>query len=251
MDIPGKPMTQKVSKQAIEIIFENDSFLAVNKAAGILTVPDRMQSETSLKDILAAKYGSIFTVHRLDRETSGIILFAKNEAAHKYFSTLFENRTVEKFYTALVHGTPSQRTGLIDAPIAEHPVHKGQMFVTRQGKASSTGYEVLETFGRYSLVKFLLHTGRTHQVRVHAKHIGHPVACDPLYGDGQPILLSTIKKKYKLSKTEEAEKPILSRVALHAHQLIFKDTEGSNFNLTAEFPKDIKALLQQLRKQNH
>jgi 23S rRNA pseudouridine1911/1915/1917 synthase len=249
MYLPEKSMDNKFSKIAIDIIFENDSFLAVNKAAGLLTVPDRMQSETSLKDILAAKYGSIFTVHRLDRETSGIILFAKNDTAHKYFSTLFESRAVEKFYTALVHGTPTKPTGLIDAPIAEHPIHKGQMIVTRKGKASTTGYEVLETLGRYSLVKFLLHTGRTHQVRVHAKHIGHPIACDPLYGDGQPILLSSIKKKYKLSKAEEAEKPILSRVALHAHQLIFKDAEGHHFNLNAEFPKDLRALLQQLQKQ--
>ncbi|MFT3681478.1 MAG: RluA family pseudouridine synthase [Ferruginibacter sp.] len=235
-------------KGQLNIIFENDAFVAVNKPAGLLSVPDRMQSETSLKDLLIEKYGSIFTVHRLDRETSGIIVFAKDETTHKYLSGLFEGREIGKFYLALVHGILQEKSGLIDAPIMEHPVQKGLMVINRNGKASSTGYEVLEELGKYSLVKFQLHTGRTHQVRIHAKNIGHPVVCDPLYGDGQPVLLSSIKKKYKLSKTEDEERPMLNRVALHAHQLIFKDAAGEQFELTAELPKDIRALMQQLKK---
>jgi 23S rRNA pseudouridine955/2504/2580 synthase/23S rRNA pseudouridine1911/1915/1917 synthase len=234
----------------LDIIFENTAFVVINKPAGMLSIPDRTQSEPSLKDILIERYGKIFTVHRLDRETSGIILFAKDEETHKYFSKKFEERDVEKYYLGLVYGTLSTASGIIDAPIMEHPVFKGQMVVNRKGKPSVTEYEVVEALGKYSLVKFRIHTGRTHQIRVHAKDIGHPIACDPLYGDGKPILLSSIKKKYKLSKQEEEERPILNRVALQSYQLKFKDAAGNDYDLTAELPKDIRALIQQLKKNN-
>ncbi|UEG50030.1 RNA pseudouridine synthase [Ferruginibacter lapsinanis] len=229
-------------------IFENEDFVILNKPAGVLSIPDRTQSEPSLKDMLIEKYGSILTVHRLDRETSGIILFAKNETAHKYFSKQFEERGVEKFYMGLVHGTPIHKTGTIDAAIMENPVFKGQMVINKKGKPSVTDYEVIEELGKYSLVKFQIHTGRTHQIRVHAKNIGHPIVCDPLYGDGKPVLLSSFKKKFKLSKHDEEERPILNRVALHSYQLKFKDAAGKPFDLTAELPKDIRALMQQLKK---
>ena len=213
-----------------------------------MSIPDRTQSEPSLKDMLIEKYGSIFTVHRLDRETSGIILFAKNEVSHQYFSKQFEDRSMEKYYLGLVHGTPSHRTGSIDAPIMEHTALKGVMVVNKKGKPSLTDYELVEALGKYALVKFRIHTGRTHQIRVHAKNIGHPIACDPLYGDGKPVLLSSIKKKYKLSKHDDEERPILNRVALHSYELKFKDAAGQEFDLTAELPKDIRALIQQLKK---
>ena len=234
-------------KKNIDIVFENNNFVAVNKPAGMLSVPDRTQSEISLKDILIEKYGTIFTVHRLDKETSGIILFAKDEISHKYLSKAFEEKTVKKYYVGLVHGTPPQ-SGTIDGPIMEHPVQKGLMIVNRKGKPSLTDYELQESFGKYSLVKFRIHTGRTHQIRVHAKNIGYPIACDPLYGDGKPILLSSIKKKYNLSKNEEEERPILNRVALHSYQLKFTDADGNAFDLVAELPKDIRALVQQMKK---
>ena len=236
-------------KKNIDIIFENEHFVAVNKPAGMLSIPDRIQSETSLKDILIEKYGHIFTVHRLDKETSGIILFAKDEATHKYLSKAFEEKTVEKYYLGLVHGTPPQ-SGTIDGPIMEHPIQKGLMTVNRRGKPSLTDYELQETYGKYSLVKFRIHTGRTHQIRVHAKNIGHPIACDPLYGDGTAIRLSSIKKKYNLSKKEEEERPILNRVALHSYQLKLTDADGKVYDLIAELPKDIRALIQQMKKNN-
>jgi 23S rRNA pseudouridine1911/1915/1917 synthase len=214
----------------------------------MLSIPDREQSQTSLKDILIQKYGSIFTIHRLDKETSGIILFAKDEVTHKFFSRQFEERSVEKFYVGLVHGIPQNKTGTIDAPIMEHPLQKGKMIIDKKGKPSITDYEVLENLGKYALVKFQIHTGRTHQIRVHARNIGHSIVCDSLYGDGKPVLLSSLKKKYNLNKNEEEQKPILARVALHSYQLKFKDINGEAFNLVAEQPKDIRALLQQLRK---
>jgi 23S rRNA pseudouridine1911/1915/1917 synthase len=235
-------------KIAPEVIFENEHFIAINKPAGMLSIPDRIQSEPSLKDLLIQKYGSIFTIHRLDKETSGIILFAKDEETHKYFSKQFEERSVEKFYMGLVHGSLPNKAGTVDAPIMEHPIFKGQMVVNKNGKVSVTDYEVVEDLSKYSLVKFQLHTGRTHQIRVHAKNIGHPLVCDPLYGDGKPVMLSSIKKKFKLSKHDDEERPLLNRVGLHSYQLKFKDAEGKEFDLTAELPKDIRALLQQLKK---
>ena len=231
-----------------EIIFENDSFVAINKPAGLLSIPDREQTQTSLKDILLAKYGMIFTVHRLDKDTSGIIIFAKNEAAHKYFSQLFEERKIEKYYQGLVHGCPVAKKGTIDAPISEHSLQKGLMVVHRRGKPSVTDYEVIEEHKSYSLVQFQLHTGRTHQIRVHCKNIGHPLACDELYGDGKPIMLSSIKHKYKLSRHDDEERPMLNRLALHSYRLKFTDADGKVIDLVAELPKDIRALLQQLKK---
>jgi 23S rRNA pseudouridine955/2504/2580 synthase/23S rRNA pseudouridine1911/1915/1917 synthase len=122
------------------------------------------------------------------------------------------------------------------------------MIIHKRGKASVTDYEVLEEFGKYSFVRFQIHTGRTHQIRVHMQYLGHPLVCDDLYGDPTPILLSTLKKKFKLSKNELEERPIMSRLALHAAALHFKDATGEKLQLEAEMPKDMRALLQQLRK---
>jgi 23S rRNA pseudouridine1911/1915/1917 synthase len=247
-DFSNTPKPAPVFKLAAAIIFENENFLAVNKPAGLLSIPDRMQSEVSLKDMLLNKYGSIFTVHRLDKDTSGIILFAKNETTHKFLSQAFEERRVEKFYQGIVHGSPAEKKGTIDAPISEHLVQKGLMVIHRNGKPSVTDYEVIEDYKSYSLLQFQLHTGRTHQIRVHCKNIGHPLACDELYGDGKPVLLSSLKKKYKLSKHDDEERPMLNRLALHSYCLKFSDAGGNAFNLIAELPKDIRALLQQLKK---
>jgi 23S rRNA pseudouridine955/2504/2580 synthase/23S rRNA pseudouridine1911/1915/1917 synthase len=175
-------------------------------------------------------------------------MFAKDEETHKFFSKQFEERTVEKYYLGLVHGSMPDKSGSMDGPIMEHPVFKGQMVINKNGKPSLTDYEVMEELGKYSLVKFQIHTGRTHQIRIHSKNIGHPIVCDPLYGDGKPVLLSSIKKRYKLSQHDEEERPMLNRVALHSCQLKFKDSEGKEFDLEAELPKDIRALVQQLRK---
>ncbi|HMH33113.1 MAG TPA: pseudouridine synthase, partial [Puia sp.] len=101
----------------LDIIFEQDDFIVINKPAGMLSIPDRTQSAESLKDILQKKYPQVFTVHRLDKDTSGVIVFAKNEQTHQYLSTAFEERMVEKYYTGIVHGTLAQKEGRIDAPI--------------------------------------------------------------------------------------------------------------------------------------
>jgi 23S rRNA pseudouridine955/2504/2580 synthase/23S rRNA pseudouridine1911/1915/1917 synthase len=230
------------------IVYEDDNLIALNKPSGLLSIPDREGKDISLKKLLIEKYGSIFTVHRLDRDASGLIVFAKNEETHKHLSLQFEERQTEKIYVGLVIGSLSEKKGSIDAPIAEHPAKKGLMNVYRTGKESLTDYEVLEDFKIFSWVQFQIHTGRTHQIRVHAKHIGHPIVCDGLYGDGKPILLSSLKHKFKLSKNELEERPILNRLALHALSLKFETTNGETIKLEAPLPKDLRALLQQLRK---
>lgn len=231
-----------------ETIFENADFIVINKPAGLLSIPDRTQSAESLKDILQKKYEQIFTIHRLDKETSGLIVFAKNETTHKFLSTAFEERTVEKIYIGLVQGTMVNEDGIIDAAMMEHPGKNGTMIAHKKGKPALTHYKVLEALGPYTLVQFQIHTGRTHQIRVHMQHIGHAIACDVLYGNAQPVFISSFKRKYKLSKSEEEEKPILQRLGLHAHQLKFKDANGNEYAFEAPLPKDMRALVNQLKK---
>lgn len=230
------------------IIQETEDFVAVNKPSGMLTIPDRA-ANTGLKNFLQQAYGDIYTVHRLDRDTSGIVVFARNEDTHKLLSQLFEGREVEKYYQGLVQGKLLDTSGTIDAGIMEHPVKKGTMVINKKGKASITDYEVLESFRFFSWMKFQIHTGRTHQIRVHMQSLGNPIVCDEVYGDGKPVLLSSLKKNYHLSKKEEAERPILSRLALHSWKLKFTLKE-KEYDLEAELPKDLRALLQQLRKSN-
>jgi 23S rRNA pseudouridine1911/1915/1917 synthase len=231
------------------ILFENDDFVAVNKEPGMLTIPDRHDdTQLSLYKILNQKYGKIFIVHRLDRDTSGLILFAKNETMHKYLSQLFEKRNIEKKYLGIVRGSMPDKKGLINEPIAEHPVKKGMMAINKKGKASLTNYEVLEDYGIYSLVQFEIQSGRTHQIRVHTKSLGHPIICDEVYGDGKAILLSSFKKKYKLSQNELEERSIISRLGLHSFSLRFKDVDTKDYFIEAPLPKDMSALLQQLKK---
>lgn len=235
--------------KGFSIIFENDDFIAINKEAGMLTIPDRHdETQLSLYKILNYQYGKIFIVHRLDRDTSGLVLFAKNEATHKYLSQLFEKRNIEKNYLGFIRGSLHENKGMVNEPIAEHPSRKGAMVINKKGKSSLTEYEVLQDFGIYSLVKFNIQSGRTHQIRVHMKSLGHPIACDAIYGDGKPILLSSFKKKFKLSQHDEEERPLVNRLALHSYQLKFKDAKEIEHLLEASLPKDMKALLQQLKK---
>ena len=235
-------------KSADHIIFQNDDFVAINKPSGLLTIPDREGKELSLKTVLKEKFGEIFTVHRLDRDTSGLVVFALNEAAHKHLSQQFEGRETGKIYNGLVLGKLTNEEGVVNEPIAEHPTKKGLMTVWRKGKESITEYKVLEDFRLYSWMQFKILTGRTHQIRVHMKHLGHPIACDTAYGDGKPVLLSQLKTKFKLSRADEEERPLLNRLALHSLQLRFKGLNGETFDLEATLQKDLRATVNQLEK---
>ncbi len=234
----------------LEILYQDDDMLVVNKPAGVLVIPDRFNSDLpSLNRMLETKLGQqVWVVHRLDRDTSGVICFAQNEQTHRYLSKLFEAHEVGKFYAGIVQGRVIPEEGRIEAPITEHPATKGKMMVAKKGKLSVTDYKVAEQWALHSLVQFQIHTGRTHQIRVHMQSMGHPIVCDELYGDGKPFLLSAIKKKYKLSDKEETERPILSRLALHAYRLALHKEDGTLVDVQAPLPKDMAACVNQLNK---
>ncbi len=239
------------NKNKLKILFENEDLVAINKPSGMLTIPDRYNADLpSVYTSLQKQYDKIFIVHRLDRDTSGIVIFAKNEVAHKWLNTLFENRTIDKFYLGIVKGSPIDKNGIINEPIAEHQHQKGVMIITKRGKPSITEYNVVDDFGIYSLIKFKILSGRTHQIRVHMQHLGHPLVCDEVYGDGKSVFISSFKKKFKLNREQE-EQPVLKRLGLHAYQIKFNNHAGQLVNIIAELPKDLKALLQQLSKQKN
>lgn len=233
-----------------DIIFEDDYVLVVNKPADLLTIPDRFDAKKpSLLGTLSQQLGKIFTVHRLDRETSGIIVFAKTEEAHRHLSIQFEKHETSKIYLALLDGVLHQEEGEINKPIAPHSSISGKMVVAKRGKESLTLYKVIERFKYFTLVEANIKTGRTHQIRVHFQSIGYPLAVDVLYGRKQFILLSQIKSnRFKLNKLEE-ERPIMSRTTLHAHKLVFRHPATEEpMTFEAPVPKDFSALLNQLRK---
>jgi 23S rRNA pseudouridine1911/1915/1917 synthase len=236
---------------AIDILFENDDYVFVNKPSGMLTILDRHDPTLpSVVGFLRKKFPDIYTVHRIDKDTSGCIVFAKNSAAHRHASMAFEGRNVTKKYLGLVLGTLPKLSGSITDKIMDHPTIKGKMIVNAKlGKETITNFTELENFKGYSLVEYHILTGRMHQIRIHSANMGNPLLCDPIYGQDTPIMVSMFKrKKFKLSKFTEEERPILNRLALHSHSIEFADEAGKIIKVDAPLFKDMAATLQQLRK---
>jgi len=235
----------------LEILHADDQIVLINKASGMLSIPDRYAPEKpNLLTLLKNKYGDIYTVHRLDKETSGILVYARTEEAHKHLSKQFQERTVDKIYLTLVDGQLHEPEGTIDKPIAPHPHISGKMIVTPKGKESRTDWKAVEIFKNFTLVEANIKTGRTHQIRVHFEAMGYPLAVDSKYGRREAFLLSEIKskKKYRLGKDQE-ERPLLSRSILHAFRLtLTHPTTGERLSQEAPLPKDFRAVVQQLRK---
>jgi RluA family pseudouridine synthase len=232
------------------LLHEDDHLLLVNKPADVLTVPDRHDPDLpNLKHMLGERYGRIIPVHRLDRPTTGLLVFARTPEAHRALSMQFEARDVEKVYLALVDGVPDPAEGEIDEPIAPHPAKVGRMMVSNRGKFARTDYKVMETLGKFSLVGVQIFTGRTHQIRVHLAYIGHPLLVDPFYGRRTEFMLSEVKgRRYNKGK-HERERPLLSRVPLHASRLGFTHPATGEFlRFEAQLPKDMRAMVKQLGK---
>ncbi len=231
------------------ILHEDEDLIIVDKPAPYLTIPDRYdQTIPSLVGKLSENRDQVFVNHRLDKETSGLILFTKNEGAHKKMSEAFESRTIEKYYYGLVHGAPPEEVGLIDLGISAAPGKRKGMIINENGKPSQTKYRVINQWSRYALIEAKLITGRQHQIRVHMRAIGCPLVSDKLYGDGNSFFLSDIKRKMNRS-SEREEQPLLSRVGLHAHKLEFAHpTTGASLEFESKLPKDMKAVVHQLTK---
>ncbi len=231
-----------------DILFEDADLLVVNKPAGWLSIPDRQKKEkTNLRDWLTEQKGPVWVVHRLDRETSGVMCFARNEAAHRHLSLQFSGREVGKTYLALVEGIPPEPTGTIDRAIVPHPTVPGKMMCSNKGKPARSHFQVMEVFRFCSLLKVTIETGRTHQIRVHLADIGFPLLVDALYGQRDQLTISDVKR-WNLAGSEQP-RPLLARIALHAFSLRLRHpATEEEMEFTAPLPKDLKATLNQLRK---
>jgi RluA family pseudouridine synthase len=226
------------------ILFEDENYIAIDKPSGISSLDDRQDERNILA--LARHYNpSAQVCHRLDKETSGTLLIAKNPEAYRHMSMLFESREVTKIYHAVCDGLHQFKKVEVDAPIAHLP--KGKVTIDkRSGKPSLTFFKSLHAYKMHTLVECKPVTGRMHQVRIHLAHLGAPITGDIEYG-GRYFYLSSVKKNYKLGKFED-EKPLISRLALHAKSIRFDLPSGKKKTIESPYPKDFRVLLAQLEK---
>ena len=242
---PSVPLT-------LDIPFENDDFLVVNKPAGIPVIGERWTRQEFFKDAIVEHYKKtkqscqVRIVHRIDKETSGLVVVAKSQKMEKYLCKLFENRKIYKEYHAIVAGVPEDK-GTIDLKIAQASKRSNRMIISEFGKKAVTHYEVQDTFGDFALLKVMIETGRTHQIRVHMASQGFPLAIDSIYGYRTSISLSEIKSNY-VPKKRRLEKPLMSRLTLHSARLSFSLPDGTPFDVEAPMPEDMQRLLKMLQK---
>lgn len=238
-----------MKRERLEELYCDDAIVVVNKPSGLLSIPDRFDKELpNVRGLLQHKYGEIFVVHRLDRETSGVLIMARTADAHRHLSEQFEHHTVTKLYHAVVSGIVDRDELPISIAIAPDPRRKGLMKPSARGKEARTNLRVLERFRVATLVECELVTGRQHQIRVHCSAIGHPLLVDADYGRSTQFMLSAIKRKFNLAKNTE-ERPIIERLTLHAYSLsVAHPATQERMTWEAPYPKDFAATVQVLRK---
>ena len=244
-----------MSKTKVEIIYQDDDIIVINKPSGASVTKDR-SGHAQLTDILTGQLGTavcaqLRLVHRLDKDTSGVMLLAKNVEAQTKFTTYFEKREVKKTYLAIVTGFVPSQQGTIDAPLTRDPKNPALMCIAKKkGKAAITDWQLLADFGLVALLAVHPLTGRTHQIRVHLPGIALPLAIDPLYGSSRPLFLSDFKSEYRLGK-DQIEKPLIERLTLHAYQLVIPTlTEIRPDCFVAGLDKKFAACLKMLTKYN-
>lgn len=232
------------------VIFADDDFIVLNKRSGILIAADRYNEDATRLDLLAQEeFGKLYAVHRIDKDTSGLILYARTLEAQRNLSMQFEKREVSKTYHALVYGHPLWETLDVNLPLLPDGDSRHRTVANKKaGKPSFTSFRLIGNCGPYSWIEAKPKTGRTHQIRVHLAENGLIIVCDPLYSSSQkPVRLSEIKKKWNGDEYEE--RPLLSRLALHAYKIeLAHPKTGEKINFTAPYPKDMDATRKQLAK---
>ena len=233
-----------------KVIYADDSMVILNKRSGILIAADRYNPDAPRLDLLAEKeFGKLYAVHRIDKDTSGLIIYARTPEAQRNLSMQFEKREVKKIYHALVYGHPLWQELHVDLPLLPDGDIRHRTVVNKRfGKPSVTDFKLLGICGGFSWIEARPLTGRTHQIRVHLAENGVSIVCDPLYsGNQKPIRLSEIKHKW--NGNEEEERPLLSRLALHAYKITFNHpVTGESVSFTADYPKDMDATRKQFAK---
>jgi 23S rRNA pseudouridine1911/1915/1917 synthase len=233
---PAEPAEARPEDIAIDVVYEDRDIIVVNKPRGMVVHPGAGNRSGTLVNALLKRCPDLGAtgdrirpgiVHRLDKDTTGLIVVAKNEPALKNLQAQIGARTAKRVYLALVEGRPPSR-GTVDAPVGRDPRNRKRMAVVPSGRPAKTNYEVLEWLGKYSLLRLELDTGRTHQIRVHMAYIGHAVVDDPVYGH----------KKWRAG---------LFGQALHAHELrLFHPVTGAPMVFEAPLPVDFRIALQSL-----
>ena len=238
---------------SLDIIYEDDDIIVLNKQADMIVHPARGNTHGTLVNALAFYSDKLSSglgefrpgiVHRLDRNTTGVMVVTKNDSAQWKVAKQFEQRQMKKNYLAIVHGTPELMADLINAPLGLHPRMRKKYAIRPEiGKEAITFYETIESFRGFSLLKMTPKTGRTHQIRVHLSYIKHPIVGDDMYG-------GKVVYPWQLQDGEPAvEEPVINRVALHAHTLEFKHpTTEKQVKFEAPLPEDMQKLLDMLRK---
>jgi RluA family pseudouridine synthase len=244
--------TELKNTDSFTLVYEDEDIVVVDKKSGVSVLPERWEKHVpNLLEQASSRWPGISAVHRIDKETSGLLLLAKTAVAARELQIGFEEHRIGKIYHALVNGRPSWDNLVCEAAVVIDGDRHHRTVIARGGdpeaKKCVSRFVTLERFRGCSLVGVELQTGRTHQIRAHASHLGHPLIGDHLYGGPAQLLLSTVKAGWRGDRFEE--RPLIERVALHAFRLHFEHPlDKRMLEFTAEYPKDFRATLNQLRR---
>lgn len=240
---PAEPLELAAEDIPLDILYEDDQLLILNKPAGLVVHPAPGHPDGTLVNAILAHCPNLpgiggvqrpGIVHRLDKDTTGAIAIAKTEFAHQHLQAQLKAKTAQREYLGVVYGVPKTENGTVDLPIGRHPVDRKKMAVVspeKGGRPATTHWRILERLGNYTLMHFQLETGRTHQIRVHSAHIGHPIVGDPVYSSGRSVGVN------------------LPGQALHAWRLRLQHPVSEKWiEVTAPIPQTLKTLLEVLRR---